>query len=86
MDIGYDFLDVHLLLFKILHQKTLVQLIYGAQLSKVGSEKAITKQVNILWGKCVNPKLFLTGKLIFLCKNCKFWWLEHISETGQLFF
>jgi len=41
MDGGYDSID--------LHPKLLVQLKYDAQLSKIDSEKAITKQVNKLW-------------------------------------
>ena len=71
MDAGYDSLELHTLIFEKLHAKPLIQLRSDAQLSQLGSEKTIIKQINTFWRKGVNAQMSLTEKLVFLCKNGK---------------
>ena len=71
MDAGYDSLELHTLIFEKLHAKTLIQLRSDAQLSQLGSEKTIIKQINTFWRKGGNAQMSLTEKLVFLCKNGK---------------
>ncbi len=71
MDAGYDSLELHTLIFEKLHAKPLIQLRSDAQLSQLGSEKTIIKQINTFWRKGGNAQMSLTEKLVFLCKNGK---------------
>ena len=71
MDAGYDSLELHTLIFEKLHAKPIIQLRSDAQLSPLGSEKTITKQINTFWRKGGNAQMSLTEKLVFLCKNGK---------------
>ena len=70
MDAGYDSLELHTLIFEKLHAP-LIQLRSDAQLSQLGSEKTIIKQINTFWRKGGNTQMSLTEKLVFLCKNGK---------------
>ena len=71
MDAGYDSLELHTLIFEKFHAKPLIQLRSDAQLSQLGSEKTIIKQINTFWRKGGNAQMSLTEKLVFLCKNGK---------------
>ena len=71
MDAGYDSLELHTLIFEKLHAKPPIQLRSDAQLSQLGSEKTIIKQINTFWRKGGNAQMSLTEKLVFLCKNGK---------------
>ena len=87
MDAGYDSLELHTLIFEKLHAKHLIQLRSDAQLSQLGSEKTIIKQINTFWRKGGNAQMSLTEKLVFLfCKNGKREMLEHISEIRLFFY
>ena len=68
---GYDSLELQTLIFEKLHAKPLIQLRSDAQLSQLGSEKTIIKQINTFWRKGGNTQMSLTEKLVFLCKNGK---------------
>jgi len=62
---------LHALIFEKHHAITLIKLRGYAHLSKLCSEKAMTKLVNILCRKGGDPKISLREILTSLCKNLK---------------